>query len=51
MSWSKMIFYTLTGSIFWSIAQAMGAGTSISLFAGFLGPPMLLIGFFIYKYR
>lgn len=47
----NVIFYTVAGSIIWAIAQALGAGFSVSLFAALLGPPLVLIAFILYKNR
>jgi uncharacterized membrane protein len=47
----NIIFYTVAGSIIWAIAHALGAGFGVSLFASFLGPPLLIIAFILYKNR
>ena len=47
----NLVFYTVAGSIFWVIAQKLGAGMGVSLAASLMLPPLILIGWMLYKYR
>lgn len=47
----NLVFYTVAGSIFWFIAQKLGAGMGWSMAASLLLPPLIIIGWMFYKYR
>ncbi len=39
----NLLFYFVAGTIMSVVAQALGANIGIVLFAGFIGPPVLLL--------
>ena len=43
------LFYTVDGSIIGTVAQALGAGFGVTLFAALLVPPLLHIVFILYR--
>jgi|GEM_PF-1980160 len=47
----NLIFYTVAGSIFWAVSQRVGAGLGWSLAASLLLPPLMVIGWVLYKNR
>ena len=49
MSIGNLIFYTVAGGIIWFLAQALGADLTLSLFASFLVPPLILIVLLLYR--
>lgn len=46
-----IIFYTVAGSVFWTVAQKLGAGLGWSMAASLLLPPFIMMGWIIYKHR
>ena len=49
MSIGNIIFYTVAGGIIWAIAKVLGADLTLTLFASFLVPPLILIALLLYR--
>jgi hypothetical protein len=47
----NVIFYTVAGSVFGMVAQKLGGGLGWSMAASLLLPPLILVGWTLYKYR
>ena len=47
----NLLFYIVAGTIMSVVAQALGANIGIVLFAGFLGPPVLLLALAVMRHN
>ncbi len=47
----NMIFYTVLGSVLWAIASRLGVGLGGNLAISLLVPPVLILGYTLYKSR
>ncbi len=46
-----LIFYTVAGSVFWTVAQKLGAGLAWSMAASLLLPPLIIMCWIFYKHH
>ena len=47
----NLIFYTVSGSILWSVAGRLGANFALNMAISMLVPPALMLGYALYKNR
>jgi len=47
----NLAFYTIAGTVIALVAEAAGASFPVVLFAGLIGPPVLLLTAAIIRYR